>query len=136
MLTAVLEVHNTLDKFHSGFVGCILQTALLRISSDLLMQADVGYCSVLVLLDLNAAFDTVDHCILINRLTQWVGIVGSALYWFSSHLSDRIFLVTVDSNDSSTEFLCCEIPQGFVLGPMLFSLYFPPLGQKSNFKDV
>ncbi len=124
-------------KFQSDFKPHpSTETALLRVFNDLLLAVDSGDCAVLVLLDLSAAFDTVDHCILINRLTQWVGIVESALYWFSSHLSDRIFLVTVDSNDLSTEFLCCEIPQGFVLGPMLFSLYFPPLGQKSNFKDV
>ena len=68
-LTAVLDKHNIFDKFQSGF--CRLhstETALLRVSNNLLIQADAGQCSVSVLSDLSAAFDTVDHCILIDRL--------------------------------------------------------------------
>ncbi len=57
------------------------------------MAADAGECSVRVLLDLCAAFDTVDHCILINRLHSLVGIFGSALDWLSSYLSDQSFSV-------------------------------------------
>ena len=54
-----------------------------------MMSADKGECSVLMLLELSAAFDTVDHRIRIERLSQWVGVSGSALDWFPSNLSDR-----------------------------------------------
>lgn len=101
------------------------------------MKGDAGECSVLVLLDLSSAFDTVDHRILIERLRQWVGISGSALDWFSSYLSDRTFWVTVHNYVSSAESLFCGVPQGSVLGPLLFILYLLPLGQIiSNFNDV
>lgn len=60
-----------------------------------MLAADGGKCSVLVLLDLSAAFDTVDHCTLINRLRTTVGITGSALDWFSSYLTDRSFSVSI-----------------------------------------
>ena len=84
--------------------------------------------SRLVLLDLSAAFDTVDHCILVERLRQWVRISGSALEWFSCYLSDRSFSVTVHTHASSAESLLCNVPQGSVLSLMLFALYMLSLG--------
>jgi len=78
-----------------------------------------------VLLDLTAAFDTVDHDILIDRLEQWVGIRGSALEWFMCH---RTFCISLCDSVSSTAPLPCGVPQGSVLGPLLFSLYLLPLG--------
>ncbi len=59
------------------------------------MAEDAGECSVLVLLDLTAAFDTVDHSILINTLETWVGVSGMAFDWFVSYLSNRTFEVLV-----------------------------------------
>ena len=53
------------------------------------MNSDAGRCSALVLLDLYAAFDTVDHGISINRLENYIGVTGTALDWFKSYLSDR-----------------------------------------------
>lgn len=92
------------------------------------MSADSGNITVLILLDLSAAFDTVDHTILLNRLKNMVGIDGTAFNWFSSYLSDRVFRVTVDNFSSSTAVMSCGVPQGSVLGPILFSLYMLPLG--------
>ncbi len=56
-----------------------------------MMASDSGKCSVLVLLDLSMAFDTVDHHLLLRRLRDWVGVTGTALAWFASYLSDRYF---------------------------------------------
>ena len=116
-LTAVLTAHNILDKFQYG--SCqkhSTETALLRVSSDIMMSSDVSECSVLVLLDLCAAFDTVDHSILIERLSWWMGICGSALDWFSSYLLDRIFSVLLGLYLSETATFSCRVPQGSFLG--------------------
>ncbi len=80
-------------------------------------------CSVRVLLDLTTAFDTMDHCILVKRLRQYVGISGTALKWSFSYLSDRSFSVKAQNNALSTSYLCFGVPQGSVLAPLLFALY-------------
>ncbi len=76
------------------------ETALIRVTNDLLLSSDRGCISLLVLLDLSAAFDTIDHNNLLNRLENFVGISGSALPWFKLHLSDRHQLVAVNEEVS------------------------------------
>lgn len=93
------------------------ETILLRVSNDILTHNDAGECSVLVLLDLSAAFKTVDQRILIR---QWVGILGSALQWFSFY-ADCSFAVSVGAFASSQY---CGVLQGSVLGPVLVALYY------------
>lgn len=66
---------------------------------------------MLVLLDLSAAFNAVDHRILLERLEQWVGVSGLALQWFSSYLSERSFSVSISSFASSFESLYCGVPR-------------------------
>ena len=137
-LSTFLENNDILDKFQSGFrKNHSTETALLRVSNDILMSADSGKCAVLVLLDLSAAFDTVDHCILLDRLSEWVGVSGSALDWFASYLRERSFTVAVGPFKSDAAALPCGVPQGSVLAPLLFALYMLPLGHViSKFKGV
>uniref|UniRef100_A0A669DZL3 Reverse transcriptase domain-containing protein n=1 Tax=Oreochromis niloticus TaxID=8128 RepID=A0A669DZL3_ORENI len=80
------------------------------------------------ILDLSSAFDMVDHNILLRRLEHVVGIKGSALNWFNSYLTDRSYSVVMGGYSSSVAPLCCGVPQGSVLDPLLFSLYVLPLG--------
>ena len=80
--------------------------------------------SCLCLLGLSAAFDTIDHSILITRLFSWFRIQGSVLNWFKSYLSSR---VKCDKHMSSPHTCSCGVPKGSVLGPLLFIMYTTPL---------
>ena len=70
-------------KFHST------ETALLKIHNDILASMDAGKVTALTLLDLSAAFDTIDHTIRLRRLDDWFGVTGKALDWFKSYLTGR-----------------------------------------------
>ena len=83
----------------------------------------------LVLLDLSAAFDTIDHNILLGYLKSWFGLGGTVLKWFASYPSDRCQTIKIGSTLSELGKLIYGIPQGSVLGPLLFSLYTTPLSK-------
>ena len=105
------------------------ETALLDVMNRLLGSADEGQVSVLTLLDLSAAFDTLDHSILLTRLHIIFGIPGKALDWFSSYLSDRAQAVSVNGGVSSQKKLHYGVSQDSALGPILFTLYIQPLSK-------
>ena len=124
-----LHSNSLFDDFQSGFrKNHSTETALVKITNDLLTAADKGLVSILVLLDLSAAFDTIDHSILLQRLEHLVGIKGIALSWFRSYFSDRSQFVNVNDKSSKYAKVSHGVPQGSVLGPILFSLYMLPLG--------
>ena len=103
------------------------ETGLLRVLNDLLTAPDSGFIAILTLLDLSTAFDTIDHSILLTRLDSTFGIRDLALSFFRSYLQDRTQVVTVNGIKSSPSLLTCGVPQGSVLGPILFVLYTQPL---------
>jgi len=84
---------------------------------------DAGNQAVLALLDMTAAFDAVDHEILLERMRRSYGVRGSALVWFSSYLSGRSASVRLQNLHSSSYSCPYGVPQGFVLGPLLFIFY-------------
>ena len=103
------------------------ETALLKIHNDIVGAMDKGRVTALTLLDLSAAFDTIDHNILLHRLQSWFGITGSALDWVASYLSERKQKIKLNGILSTDAYIPSGVPQGSVLGPLLFTMYTTPL---------
>ena len=99
------------------------ETALVRLLNDVFLAAGAGKATVLASLDISAAFDTIETCTLISRLEFSFGITGNAIAWLKSYLTDRTQSVKVGTSVSSTTQCRCGVPQGSVLGPILFLLY-------------
>ena len=98
-----LDQHGLLDKFQAAYPpGHSRETALLRLVNDVLCSADGGDLVLLVLLDLSAAFDSIDHCTLLTRLHGEAGISGPAHEWFRSNLTDRTQHVMVNHYQASS----------------------------------
>ncbi len=130
-LYSLLEKIYICEDFQSGFrPSHSTETALIRVTHDLLLSSDRVCISLLGLLDLSTAVDTIDHNIVFNRLEYWifVGINGSALAWFKSYLSDRHQFVAVNEEVSYRSQVQYGVPQGSVIGSLLFTLYMLPLG--------
>ena len=87
------------------------------------MKMNTQEVTLLVMLDLSAAFDTVNHNILLTRLNEELGICGVALKWFKSYLANRGQRITIDGSLSERFSLECGVPQGSCLGPLLFIIY-------------
>ena len=124
------EMQNDLDEtFQSAYKQLhSTETALVRVNNDILVALDNHQSVILLLLDLSAAFNTVDHGILLDRLSHRFGICGLALSWFKSYLSNRFQFVEIRGEKSSHQPLTCGVPQGSALGPILYLLYTSPLG--------
>ena len=103
------------------------ETALLKVHNDLLQSIDRKQSVILTLLDLSAAFDTIDHALLLSRLNRDLGIDGVALAWFSSYLEARHQCVVIDGHVSGVARLNYGVPQGSVIGPIMFIIYTKPI---------
>ena len=87
-----------------------------------------SYC---IFLDFAKAFDTVNHEILLDKL-QYYGIRGTALKWFQSYLNDRMQCTEIGNTQSDLKYVKCGVPQGSILGPLLFLLYINDIVLSSN----
>ena len=119
-----VSANNLYPSLQSSYrKGHSIETALLKIVNDILLNMNKQLITLLVLLDLSTAFDTVDHNILIQRLTTKFGINGVVLNWFKSYLEGRSQHVSVQGSVSEKFDLKWGVPQGSCLGPLLFILY-------------
>ena len=115
---------NSMPPLQSAYrAGHSTETALIKVIYDIIDAADGPQVTLLGLLDMSAAFDTVDHDILLHRLETSYGIRGRALRWLTFFLTGRTQAVSYAGRTSPQCRLSCGVPQGSVLGPLLFVLY-------------
>jgi len=109
------------------------ETVLLYIHDHLINAIGSQKVSCVCLLDLSAAFDTIDYDILITRLSYWFGIHGFVLSWFKSYLSSRCFRVKCETDLSSWYTSSRGVPQGSVLDSLLFVMFTTSLSTLISF---
>ena len=118
-----LRDNNLLYNFQSGFRrGFSTDTCLIHLSDYMKFEMDKGHLVGMVMLDLQKAFDTVNHSILLMKL-EGLGLGTDILRWFQSYLSGRKQLVDIAGTFSDPRTITCGVPQGSILGPLLFLIY-------------
>ena len=123
------ENNLNINKQYSYKKGHSTEMLLVKVVNDLLIACDKKSATLLILLDLSAAFNTVDQHKMLQILQNEIGIQGIALCWFKSFLCSRTQKVKIENLYSSTETLLYGVPQGSVLGPVLFNIYIRSLYQ-------
>ena len=123
-----LNDHFSSNKLHSSHQSAYkanfsTETALCVLVNDLLWSFERSEVTILVALDLSAAFDTVDHNILLAVLKNNFGVTGTPLDWLSSYLRDRQLKVKINDSTSNSHTFNYSVPQGSCLGPVLFNAY-------------
>ena len=123
-LKAYLNMYSLLPVCQSGFRKFhSTETAVVKVYNDVVMAADAGRLTILVMLDYSAAFDTVDHEILLDVLRLSLGLGDTALKWIGSYLSDRTQMIRTGDSCSDVFALSFGVPQGGILGPLLYIIY-------------
>ena len=115
---------NLIPDYQSAYrSGYSTETALVKITNDILWSFEKQHASTLIMMDLSAAFDTVDHQILLDVLENRFGITGTALSWFRTYLQPRFCKVCVNKSYSKLQDLTFSVPQGSCAGPVLYLIY-------------
>ena len=115
-----LTGNNILYKYQSGFrKNHSTETSLSYLANKITAGFDSGLLTGMILIDLQKAFDTINHDILLKKMAS-LGFSNHSIKWFQSYLSDRSFRVNIKNKYSSTAKIECAVPQGSILGPLLF----------------
>jgi len=123
-----LTTNNMLEPFQSGYKPLhSTETALLRVKNDIMQAIDRKHAVLLVLLDLSAAYDTIDYPTLLQRLSHTYKITGNVLSWLESYLTHRTSQVNILGAMSDPLTLDCGLPQGSIVSPGIFTLYTSPM---------
>ena len=130
-----LDSNNSLYELQFGFRNKFSTDALLSINDKIRDNLHNKTFSCGVFVDLEKAFDTVNHNILLKKLEHY-GIRGPALSWFTSYLSTRKQLVVLDGLSSSLSKISCVVPQRSILGPLLFLIYINDMHTSVQFSTV
>ena len=117
-------------RYHSA------ETMMLKITNDLALSLDRNMDVAFVLLDLSSAFDTVDHNILLQILEEKFGFTGIVQKWVKSYLAERIQTVAISKVEFLASPMSCGVPQGSVLGPLLFLLYISPIQEFAQYYNM
>ena len=117
------DMQSAYRRYHST------ETALLKVHSDIVSAMDQGSVAILLMLDMSAAFDTINHDILLHRLEETFGITGAALDWMTSHFHERTQRVLIGDTSSVEKQISVGVPQGSVLGPKVYCMYTYPVGE-------
>ena len=136
-IASYMESNGLNEKYQSAYrKNHGTETALIKIHNDILRSLDTRNGVILVMLDLSAAFDTIDHDVLLDRFRKRLGVEGDALMWLRDNHKGRTHSVHINSSTSNRLPLRFGAPQGSIMGPKDYKVYTLPVGEITRSHDL